>query len=750
MSEAGLAPSVERPGTTGSPSPLVDSGLGFVAHATALLVAVATAILAGQPIYANDTWIHLALGEAFVTEGPWLAADPHLFAAPGPPSPSSWLGSAAIFGIWSALGFTGLRIAHALIVAGILALAWRLVRRASTSASLASAAVVVFAALSTYRLIQLRPDLFTIAATLALHPLLFEPAAGPDGRRITAAALLTAVWANVHAAFVLGPVLVLGASASVAIAALLPRRAGAEVDAGAAGRERARARRLGLAGLAVSIASLANPQGIGAHLAYLESGVATPELAAISDEWNPTDLLAWPVPFLPPTLAAWLACWLCVAGLLVVAGVFLRERWRGEVGRGRAIDPVLLALAFAGLVASVRASRFLWLGIFALASIAALVARRARPLVARSAAALLALAAAALHFQVGDWPLVSRALRSESVDYALPYPAERFNTEAIWFLADTGVEGRIYNDYPLGGFMSFWLSPQLQMASSGTMNVTKEAMQANFAIAAREGSRPGEDFGALLDRMGYDLFLGLGFPVEPRSGRPIPCTVRHLEHEPGWLLVFRNLRNAVYLRKSPRNAANLDRIAAYYARAGVPFDRERGFDPEAVLRKATPWAIAHGLVPFDFEALVEGVRKARRAGRVDGQADRLAVLYATLGLYERALQVDRFVEKAGGADAVSAWRMLWCLAQLGRWDEAVELAEHFERRAAGVGAATDEETGSRPWSGPIEELRRADPTTRAARVAQLPMLRPEQVDWVRYGIAIAPPRFDRPARAVRP
>jgi len=433
-----------------------------------------------------------------------------------------------------------------------------------------------------------------------------------------------------------------------------------------------------------------------------------------------------------------------VIGFLLVAGLFVRERWRGEGEDARAIDPALLALAGAGLVAAVRASRFLWLGIFALALIGALLARRTRPAVASSAAALLALVAAVLHFQVGDWPLVSRALRSESVDYALPYAAERFNSEAIWFLADTGVEGRIYNDYPLGGFMSFWLAPRLQMASSGTMNVSKDAMAANFAIAAREGARPGEDFPALLDRMGYDLFLGLGFPVEARSGRPISCTVRHLEHEPGWLLVFRNLRNAIYLRRNPRNAANLERIAAFYERAGVPFDRERGFDPEAVIRKSTPWAIAHGLVPFDFEALVEGVRTARRAGRVDGQADRLAVLYATLGLYERALQIDRFVEKAGRADAVSAWRMLWCLAQLGRWDDAVELAQHFEQRAASPGGIAGEETGVRPWSGPLEALRDADPATRAARVAQLPMLRPEQVDWVRYGIAIAPPRWRRP------
>ncbi|MGY8738985.1 MAG: hypothetical protein ACKVIW_15880, partial [bacterium] len=62
-------------------------------HGPALALVLITLALVGQPIYANDTWIHLALGEAFASQGPLLAADPHLFAAPGPPSPSSWLGS---------------------------------------------------------------------------------------------------------------------------------------------------------------------------------------------------------------------------------------------------------------------------------------------------------------------------------------------------------------------------------------------------------------------------------------------------------------------------------------------------------------------------------------------------------------------------------------------------------------------------------------------------------------------------------
>ncbi|MBK7948525.1 MAG: hypothetical protein IPK00_07210 [Deltaproteobacteria bacterium] len=726
---AGVADS----GANASLASRVGSGIGPLA---ALAVGLATVVLVGQPIYANDTWIHLALGRAFAAEGPWLAADPYLFAAPGPPSPSSWLGSAAIFGIWSTTGFDGLRLVHGLLVLGILVLAWHVLRRAGASAALAGAGVVGFVVLATYRLVQLRPDLFTMVATLALFPLLVADRSGPDGRRIAAAALLAAVWSNVHAAFVLGPVLVLAASAAVAVATWIPRRSTAEIEDGNRTAERKRALRLGLAGAAMAIASLANPQGPSAHLAYLESGRETLDLAAISDEWNPTDLFAWPVPFLPPTIAAWLLCWLGVVGLTVAIGLFLRERRRGRAESVGAIDPALLALAGAGLFAAVRASRFLWLGIFVLALLGSILCRRGRAELVAWTGAAFAVGAAALHFSVGDWPLVSRSLRADAVDYAVPYSAERFNSEAIWFLADTGVEGRIYNDYPLGGFMSFWLAPRLQMASSGTMNVAKEAMEANLAIGARRTLRADEDFAALLDRMGYDLFLGLGFPVEARPGRPVPCTVRHLERESGWLLVFRNLRNAVYLRDDARNAKNLDRIVAYYQRAGVPFDRERGFEAERVVRKATPWALEHGLIPFDFEALVEHVREARRAGRVDGQVHRLAVLYATLGLYERAIQLDRFVQKAERADPVSAWRLLWCLLQLGRLDDALELATELDRKSEGGTA-----TGAGAWSAPIESLVRADPASRAAQIALLPMLRTEQIDWVRYGIAIAPARY---------
>lgn len=718
-------------------------------HATAIALAAATLLLAGQPIFANDTWIHLALGEHFLHEGPWLARDPHLFTAAGPPSPSSWLGSLAIFAGFSLGGFVGLRILHALTVLAILILVWRVLRGAGSSPALASAGVVGFILLATYRLVQLRPELFTIAAVLALYPLLFAREEGPSLRAVAIACVLTAVWANVHAGFVLGPVLVLGASVAVAATAQGTR------DVARRPAERARARRLAVAGLAMAAASLLNPQGHLAHLAYLDAGRETMALEAVVDEWNPTNLLAWPIPFLPPTLAAWLAAWGCV-GLVALGAVRLAgERLDAmpRVANGadpagasvRAIDPALLALAVAGIGAFIVASRFLWLGVFALAVGAGLASsaqslrRRSDgigPTLAALAIAALSVAAALVHMRAGDWPLVSRAMRAEGADYAAPYPAERFNTPALWFLADSGVEGRIFNDYPLGGFMSFWLAPRLQMSSSGTMNVEKAAMEANRAIAARQPHHEGESYAELLDRQGIDLFLGLGFPIPATPGRPIPCTVRHLAHEPGWILVFRNLRSAVYLRRNDRNAANLVRIARYYAQAGVPFDPTTGFDPAHAIDAAPRWSAEQGLVPADFAALVEHVERRRKETLADAHTTRLALLYATLGLHERALALDVFLRAHPRIDPDARWRIVWNLVQQDRWKQAKAAA-----RAVGSGNAVD--GGTSPWWVLAEQIQQLADGSHASVAAHLPLMRPEQLDWVRSAVTVAPARQER-------
>ena len=709
----------------------------LLVHLPAACLALLTVVLAGQPIYANDTWIHLALGEAFASHGPWLASDPHLYAAPGPPSPSSWLGSVAISWTQSQLGFTGLRVLHAGLVASILGLGWLTVRRVAGSAMAASAGVVLLILLSTYRLVQLRPDLFTIAATFAVVMLLVLPRRPPGTKALIAAASISALWANVHAAFLLGPILILGVAGSLWLLPLLPGVSRQAAD-------RARARRLAVAGATMLAATLVNPQGWNAHLAYFQAGQGTLALQAVADEWGPTDLLAFPMANLPPTWAAWLVCWLCLLAVAIGGLRLLSELRRGLPPAERSLDPGVWALAVAGLIAALLASRFLWLGLFAVAVGAALIFRRAPGSEHASvggwrrvlAMAVVGLLATGLHLQVGDWVLVSRTFRAVGADYGEPYYPAKFNAQAIWFLADTGVQGRIYNDYPLGGFMSFWLAPDLQMSSSGTMNVALEAMEANGAIAIRRTLREGRSYTELLDSQGIDLFLGTGLPIEAIPGRRDPSSVHHLEGEPGWIPVFRSLRSAVYLRRNAQNAENLARIAAYYAAAGVPFDPDEGLELERVISRATDWAIDHGVVPVDFASLLDSVRSAAAAGVVTPEMHRLATLYATLGLYDRALSVDARILRLERGNFEAARRRLWCLLRVGRFEQAMAFA--IELESGGTVA-------SQPWSQTVEQLIEAAARDHASMLSFLPLFPSSEAGAVQLGF-VSPPVRERATR----
>jgi hypothetical protein len=103
---------------------------------------------AAQPLQTDDAWWHLALGRAYAGSGPWLASDPLLHMAEGPPAPAAWLADVGLFTLGEAGGFQLLRAAHALLVAGILAIAWSLLRRASGSPAAASLGAGAFVALS--------------------------------------------------------------------------------------------------------------------------------------------------------------------------------------------------------------------------------------------------------------------------------------------------------------------------------------------------------------------------------------------------------------------------------------------------------------------------------------------------------------------------------------------------------------------------------------------------------------------------
>jgi hypothetical protein len=689
--------------------PALIAGIGFG------LLALLIVVVAGQPLVTDDTWLHLALGRAYAqASGPWLAADPLLANAPAAPIPTAWLFDLGAHGVLAGAGFTGLRVVHVALVAAILWLAWTSLRRASGSALAASLGGALFIALAAYRLVQLRPHLLSMLAVLLLYRLVLAPDARPTRARIAAVAGLFALWANVHAAFLLGPML-LGAGALAALIAYAignaPKRAAL----------RPRLRFIVLCGVLGSFATLLNPAGVEPHLAWFVAGRDTPALERVADEWTPVDPFSLPVAGLPPSALALATWWVLALGCAVVVLVALRN------GRGRdqgtaddsEIDPVLVSLAIVGLVLPLVAVRFLWLGVFPILLLAHVARGRLAALPTRSPSIAWALAAASClaapaFVAVGDWPMITNALPTNWSAYRAPYQAAKYHADLIWILQDAGLRGTAFTDYHLAGFAGFQLAPDVRTLVNGTLNVSPEVIAANRPLRARSGERAGESFAELLDRHAVDLFIGIRLPRVPVSAQPWFYTTGHLERTPGWIPIFRNLTGAIYLRTDERNRDNLDRITAWYAGQQLPFDAAVGFDPEQIVRADRGWAMQHGVVPLDFDAVTRTAFGPDPTLR-NGARDRLASIYTALGLYERAIDLDA-PRVQTDPDAVAARRRLvWCLLRLHRVDEAMAAADGLAARPAA------DRLSHRIAEAVREVAQLDDEEQRAVAIAQLPV-----------------------------
>jgi hypothetical protein len=701
----------------------IQAALGASVGAAAFALIVMVIVASAQPLFTEDTWWHLAMGETYASDGPRLIADPLLHTASGPPAPAAWLADVALHCVQRTAGFGGLRIAHAAVVAAIFALAFFSLRRMSGSWVLAALGVALFAVLSAYRLFQLRPHLLTILAALLLLRALVEDGTTPSWRRVGVAGLLLALWVNLHAAFVLG-LLLIGAAMGGLLAALPFRIRQRE-------RDLPRIRRLVVALGACTVATFANPEFAQPHSLYFVSGGESPTLGLVVDEWASVNLLAWPVPGFPPSPLGLLVLWgLLIGTPLAIAATWKRERNGNETD---AFDPALAGVALLALGMSLFAVRFTWMGIFALFPIAKAL-HGAAPLPTRWSVCLAAIAGLLIpgFAFLGPWPMISNGVHSQT--YARAYPAAKYHAHATWFLRDTGLEGRLWNDYSTGNFFGYWLAPTLRVFINGSLNVPPDVMAARQSVRRREPDPKG--WKHWLDRYDIDVFVGTGVPTFT-VGRPDIATSAHLEQEPDWIPIFRNLRSGIYLRRNEGNTENLERVAAYYERAGVPFERETGFDAGRAIATARQWAFQHGLIPSNYAHLV-GSSRSFDPDQRNAARDRLAGLYALLGLYDSALELDRARLQSDPGALGAARRQLWSQMRLRDSDASRTAAEALSRIS---------KPGDARSSAMIEAATRftqLPPAEATALAAVVPLVSPAEARWLLSGVA--EPEI-RPSRA---
>ena len=223
------------------------------------------------------------------------------------------------------------------------------------------------------------------------------------------------------------------------------------------------------------------------------------------------------------------------------------------------------------------AVRFFWMNLFVLLWLAHLqgirgASYRAGPWLGMGVAVALLWGVV----QHSSWTVL--APRGGIDRYLQTFDGDRYHAHTVWFLREAGVEGKLFNAYSSGGFLEYWLLPKLSVFVDGSLNFPSEVLADYETIQTLGGRDTGLDPAARLEAHGVDFFVGTGLPIEPLPGRPWRYTTSHLARHPDWLLVYRSLRGAVYMRRSPRNDENLNRIERYYDRYDVPFDRVDGLD----------------------------------------------------------------------------------------------------------------------------------------------------------------------------
>jgi hypothetical protein len=626
------------------------------------------------------------MGKVYAAAGPWPGAEPLLHTAnEDAPIPHEWLFDVVVHQLERALGLHGLRVVHALAVLGILGLIGSIFRRESGSTPAACLATCVFIVLSWWRLFQLRPDLVSIPATLLLYRLLLEPREPPSWTRVAASAALLVLWANVHSLFAIGPLLLMAALPGFALRRLLARRAFANAGGGEAKRPALRdaCGRIAAA-LAIGLpATLLNPRGAHQHLTFITSSRET-AIWRVADEWSHFDPFAWggrgpELSVLAHVTTDALLFFFLSVGLLGSAYAWLRR----APAALRAFDPVLLALGLAGAAAMLVSIRFLWMSVFPLLFLlrAGRIWQELHPGAARRVAwahacASLALAAAypawgGFQPTLGSFPTGAREYLTTA------YAGERYHIAGVRFLEATGVEGNLFNSYPMGGFLAYRLTPKLRTFIDGrTEHYSLEVVRDYIRVSLQLSSDAGESFLETLDRRRVDLFFGVGHPTGSRDAAGRLYTSSNLERALGWIPVFRSLRSAIYLRVNERNRENLERISRFYAREGVAFDSERGLDVDELVRTRPDWCIAHGVLPALYPLLLAARASPNPSLRFQA-LEALGTTYALIGAYLEQLPNDREAAALRKAARAPRRRLVWALLHLDRPQEAVEVAREL-------------------------------------------------------------------------
>lgn len=493
-------------------------------------------VLALKQIFDVDTMLHLSMGKLFWLEKAYPVTEPFCYpAAETPFLYTSWLFAVTGYLLWQVAGAVGLSLA---VAAACTALAWLLyvdARQPESGGATVVTVLVLFVGLmlAEDRFI-FRPELVSYLAFAAMVLLLGRGVFGGDRRCLWLLPPLALLWSNCHSSIIL---MFLPVGAFVAYLGIELLLTGNSPDARAAQR-----RLLGqllLVGGLSGVVALVNPNGL-VQFQYGQMVMGT--------EWYRQGIIE----LLPPGRRELLVIW-PLFGVAVLTSMLALRR--------RAIPYLLISVGL--LYVSLQAVRFYEFYCLMQAPIIAralviLGGARLQRLQSLPVCILLVLAmllGAGLK-AAGIPPFQRDAISHER--FGVGFRLEVDHEQAVAFLRDNGVRGRVFNIFEDGQSIIWYGWPDLTVFIDGR-GAIPEAMLAAYS---RAFSSP-ETLATLQRQFGFEVILlrrNLAFETNPHGAKSY-------FRDPAWSLVYFDRNSYLFLRNQGPYAEVIARSRFHYVLA---------------------------------------------------------------------------------------------------------------------------------------------------------------------------------------
>ncbi|MDG5467841.1 hypothetical protein P9J64_05815 [Deltaproteobacteria bacterium IMCC39524] len=487
-----------------------------------LAFAITLFFQASKPIYDPDFWWHLKTGELIVDKGGLLETDPFSFHDNSEHSfreknalQGYWLWQVSVSTLYEILGLNGILLHNVLISFAIVSLlVWQFYRQ-RINICLAAPLLLSGFLLTRYFPLE-RPQVFSFFFAIFLVGMLLSVRRG--GRLGFALPIIMCIWANVHGGFVFGSLILLCFSAGVVVE------------------------------------YRQNPVKMKSLLAWIAAGLAatlvTPNVGGIYLElfrFHGSDLMN----LVPEYQSTWVSfvkgrqiyslLWVLIALYFTTVLILRKIYW-----------PELLIAIFLAYI-SVRYTRNV--PFFALAMLPAIgsscsaVLQRWKP----HGSQLVGFISTILAISVTLWLATSY--------WKIWQPGEKmrmfYPVEAADFLATSGLDGKVFNDYALGGYLLWRLSPEFRFFIDGRA-INPDVFEEYHRIykASTNAISGQSDYLTLINSYKIDYVLQPSY--DPYTGNVQPLMTRLLER-PEWVPIYLDRKVFILAKLDDRNKSILER-----------------------------------------------------------------------------------------------------------------------------------------------------------------------------------------------